>query len=73
MTTVAIANNLNWQEEIIAAAKAKGNTKKIFVFSEEELSGFKETIYLMSNPELWAKIEKGFNTPLEECLLIDEL
>ncbi|MCL2177054.1 MAG: hypothetical protein FWB72_03800 [Firmicutes bacterium] len=73
MVAITVNKNTDWQE-VVATIKTKAKKgNKVFLLSEEELSSWQETEYLKSDPVLWAKIEKGFNTPLEECVKIDEL
>ncbi len=45
----------------------KGKRHSAVLISEDELSGMKETIYLMSIPGMWESIDKASKTPLSEC------
>jgi hypothetical protein len=40
---------------------------------QEEYSGLLETLYLMGMPGMTESIIEGVNTPLSECVEIDEL
>ena len=43
------------------------------IMSEDEYKSLQETLYLMGIPGMWDSIIEGVNTPLEDCVKIDEL
>ena len=43
------------------------------ILSEEDYNALMETVYLSSIPSQREKIIEGLNTPLEECLLENEV
>lgn len=50
--------------DIINVSTKKGNA---IIISEEEYNGLLETLYLMSNPKMKARLEEGVNATLEDC------
>ena len=44
-----------------------GKRNSAVLISEEDWSSIKETLYLLSIPEMRESIKKGFKTPLKEC------
>lgn len=43
------------------------------IISEEDYNGLMETLYLNSIPGMRERIIEGMNTPIEECILEDEV
>ncbi len=45
----------------------------VVVLSEEDYRGLIETLNIMGNPAMKAKLLEGMSTPLEDCLSEDEV
>ncbi len=45
----------------------------VVIISEEDYNGLMETLYLNSIPGMRERIIEGMNTPIEECILEDEV
>lgn len=45
-----------------------GKSGNVIIMSEEDYFSIQETMYLCSIPGMREKIEKGLNTPLDECV-----
>ncbi len=45
-----------------------GKNGNVVIVSEEDWRSIQETLYLSSIPGIKAKIVKGLNTPLDECV-----
>ena len=54
-------------------ARVSGRAGSVVIMSEDEYNSIQETLYLMSIPGMWDSIIDGMNTPLEECVEINEL
>lgn len=59
-----IEEALNTHEPVTVTGK-NGN---VVIVSEEDWRSIQETMYLSSIPGMKAKIIKGLNTPLDECV-----
>jgi len=64
-----LKQTIKYNEPINISTK-EGNA---IVISEADYNGLLETVYLMSIPEVKEKIIKGKNTPIEECILENEV
>jgi len=58
------------KNEIARITSRAGNA---VIMSEDEYNSIQETLYLMNIPGMWESIVEGVNTPLEDCVKIDEL
>lgn len=56
-------------EPVLITGK-EGNT---IMVSEEDWNAIQETLFLLSVPGMRESIKKGMETPLEECLDLEEL
>ncbi len=43
------------------------------VISEEDYNALMESVYLMSSPKTAAEIKEGLNTPLSDCIPLEDL
>lgn len=50
-----------------------GQRNNAVLVSEEDWSAIQETLYLMSIPGMPESIIEGANTPIEECISLEEL
>ncbi len=64
-----LGQTIKWGEPLNISTK-DGNA---VVLSEEEYNGLIETAAINANPLLKTKIIEGLNTPLEECVLEEEV
>ncbi|MDR2202130.1 MAG: type II toxin-antitoxin system Phd/YefM family antitoxin [Clostridiales bacterium] len=54
-------------------AKIVGKTGNAIIMSEDEYNSISETLYLMGIPGMWKSIIEGINTPISECVEINEI
>ncbi|MDY6993546.1 MAG: type II toxin-antitoxin system Phd/YefM family antitoxin [Pseudomonadota bacterium] len=63
-------------ESVINSSKPvfiTGKSGNLVVIPEEDYHSIEETLYLTSIPGLAKKIVEGINTPLDECVVDDEV
>jgi len=65
-----LLENVTEKNEIARITSRAGNA---VIMSEDEYNSIQETLYLMNIPGMWDSIIDGVNTPLEDCVKIDEL
>ncbi|MFI3226012.1 MAG: type II toxin-antitoxin system Phd/YefM family antitoxin [Clostridia bacterium] len=64
-----LGQTIKWGEPLNISTK-DGNA---VILSEDEYNSLIETAYVNSNPALKEKIVQGLATPLEDCILEDEV
>jgi prevent-host-death family protein len=66
----SLIENVAANNDVARITSRAGNA---IIMSEDEYNSLQETLYLMSVPGMWDSIVAGVNTPLEECIKINEL
>jgi len=61
-----IIAEVNAHSELVILTNTKG--KNAVLISEDDWNALQETIYLNSIPGMAASLQKGMETPLEECM-----